>query len=211
MTPADVFTMFARPSAARSFDTPVSLAVEDVGVLVLPSGGLVASDAFIIDGTPFTLDVPAGRYPVSVLRSDFQDGDRRIAAALVRVADGDPVRWELALVPGQDPTSLAPDEIFGYGVDSGTGAFTSPEAVAWLKDESRYTAYSDELLAAIPGKTLTDPLTAVVTPDGAGGANVVAFAAGFGDGAYPSYAGFDGDGALVVVLTDFGVLDAPRD
>ncbi|HET8785971.1 MAG TPA: DUF4241 domain-containing protein, partial [Candidatus Limnocylindrales bacterium] len=160
MTPADVFTMFARPSAARSFDIPVRLAVEDVGVLVLPSGGLVASDAFIIDGTPFTLDVPAGRYPVSVLRSDFQDGDRRIAAALVRVADGDPVRWELALVPGQDPTSLAPDEVFGYGVDSGTGAFTSPEAVAWLKDESRYTAYSDELLAAIPGTTLNDPLAA---------------------------------------------------
>jgi hypothetical protein len=38
-----------------------------------------------------------------------------------------------------------------------------------------------------------------------------AFASGFGDGAYPSYAGFDGDGQVVVVLTDFGILDAPKD
>ncbi len=41
-------------------------------------------------------------------------------------------------------------------------------------------------------------------------ANVVAFASGFGDGAYPSYAGFDRDGRIVAVLTDFGILDAAK-
>lgn len=189
----------------------VSVSVDDAGTLFLPSDALVASDAFILDAPPFTLDVPAGRHPVSVLRSDFEDGDRRIAAAMIRFAPDEPVRWELAVVPGQDPSVLGPDELFGYGVDSGTGAYTSPEAVARLKDEARYTAYSDALLAAMPGKSLADPITASVMVDDTMGTNVVAFASGFGDGSYPSYVGFDGDGQVVVVLTDFGVLDAPKD
>jgi len=211
MTPADVYAMFSDPSPARSFDLPVALSVDDAGVLVLPSDALVASDAFIMDASPFTLDVPAGRHPVTVLHSDFDDGDRRIAAAMVRFVEGDPVRWELALVPGQDPSVLGPDDIFGYGVDSGTGAFTSPEALAQLKAESRYTAFSDALSAAMPGKAVTDPLTASVEVDPTTHANVVAFASGFGDGTYPSYAGFDRDGRVVVVLTDFGILDASKD
>jgi len=210
MTPADLYAMFIDPSSAHSFEMPVTLAVEDAGVLVLPSGRLVGSDAFLLDEVPYTLDVPAGLHPVAVLRSDFDDGDRRIAAAMVRFATTDPIRWELALVPGQDPADLGPDEIFGYGVDSGTGAFTSPEAAALVEDEARYTAFSDALLAAFRGKEVTDPLTATVVVDDSTHANVVAFASGFGDGAYPSYAGFDRDGRIVAVLTDFGILDAAK-
>jgi len=211
MTPAELYAMFTDPSSARSFGMPVTLSVDDAGVLFLPTGGLVASDAFIMDGLPFTLDVPAGRHAVSVLRSDFDDGDRRIAAAIVRFAPGDPVRWELAVVPGQDPAVLRPDEIFGYGVDSGTGAFASREAVALLKDEARYTAFSQTLLAAMPAKAVSDAMTASVVVDDRTDANVVAFASGFGDGSYPSYAGFDSDRIAVLVLTDFGVLDASKD
>jgi uncharacterized protein DUF4241 len=211
MVTADLYAMFTAPTRARSFDTPVTLTVQPSGDLVLPTGRLVASDAFIVDAMPFTLEVPAGPHPVSVVHAAFEDGDRRVAAALVRFADRDPVRWELALVPGQDPRVLGPDEIFGYAVDSGTGAFTSPEAVDRLKDEDDYATYGKALLAAIPGKTLTDPLTAAVEVDPASGANVVAFASGFGDGAYPSYAGFDSEGNVVVVVTDFGILDAPKD
>lgn len=210
MTPADLYAMFIHPSPARSFEMPVGVAVEDAGVLVLPSGRLVGSDAFLLNEVPYTLDVPAGRHPVAILRSDFDDGDRRVAAAMVRFGATDPVRWELALVPGQDPADLGPDEIFGYGVDSGTGAFTSPEAAALVEDATRYTAFSDALIAAMPGKAVTDPMTATVETDATTHANVVAFTSGFGDGSYPSYAGFDRDGKVVVVLTDFGILDAPK-
>jgi hypothetical protein len=210
MATAAVYSMFTDPSPARSFETPVTLTVEPAGDVVLPAGRLTAGDAFIMDALPFTLRVPAGRHPVSVLQADFEDGDRRVAGAVVRFADGEPIRWELAVVDGQDPAALDPTEIFGYGVDSGTGSFTSPEALARLKDEAAYSAYSRALLAAMPGKTLGDPLVAAVEVDAASGANVIAFASGFGDGVYPSYAGLDRAGRIVVVLTDFGVLDAPQ-
>jgi len=210
MSTADLYGLFAHPRRARSLDLPVAVSVEHLPDVVLPSGRLVATDAFVIGGHPFTIGVPAGHHPVSVIRADFADGDRRIAAAIVRFGAGETARWELALVPGQDPATLRPGEIFGYGVDSGTGAFTSPEAVGAVESEADYTAYSDELLAAMGAKTVPAPLTAAVEVDPATGANVVAFASGFGDGAYPTYAGFDASGRIVVVLTDFGVLDAPK-
>ena len=210
MAAREVYATFSDPGPARSSRRPVTLTVQPAGDVVLGSGHLVASDAFIMDDDPFTLDVPAGRYAVSVLQANFEDGDRRVAAALVRFADGDPVRWERAVVAGHDP-ALDAGEIFGYSVDSGTGAFSSPEVVGRLKDEASYAAYSKALLAAMPGKTLTDPLTAAIEVDAASGANVVAFASGFGDGAYPSYVGVDDTGSPAVVLTDFGILDAPGD
>ena len=88
--------------------------------------------------------------------------------------------------PGQDPAVLEPDEIFGYGVDSGTGSFTSPEAVAALKAAADYEGYADSLMAAMPATAEAYELTGQVEVDPATGANVVAFGSGFGDGSTPA-------------------------
>ena len=208
IAPADLYAAFGSPAKGLSFGEPVTLAVEDAGHVVLPTGRLVASDPFIIDSLPFTMAVPAGRHPVSVLRADFARADRRVAAAMVRVAPEEPVRWELALVEGQDASSLPPGQFFGYGVDSGTGSFTSPEATAQLKDLQAYETYSQKLLAAMNPGNGVFPLAVAVEVDPGSGANVVAFSSGFGDGAYASFVGRDRGGRPVVVVTDFGVLDA---
>jgi hypothetical protein len=39
-----------------------------------------------------------------------------------------------------------------------------------------------------------------------GEGNLVAFSSGVGDGAYATYAGFDADGTIAVVVTDFSVV-----
>jgi len=209
MAVEDLYAAFASSTTGTSLNTAVRTTVDDAGELVLPSGRLVGSDAFVIfDAVPFTTAVPPGRHPVSVLRADFADGDRRIAAAMVRFGPNDPVRWEPALIAGQDPATLGPDEFFGYGVDAGTGAFTSPEATAPLRDEATYDAYSKAVMAAMFPGGQQFRLTAQVEVDRGSGANVVAFASGFGDGAYPTFVGIDRDGRPAVVLTDFGILDA---
>ncbi len=194
---------------ATSYSYAVTTTISVAGEVVLPSGRLVASDGMIIDTDPFTLTVPPGRYPVSLLVADFPaSGDHRVAAALVRVADGEPVDWQLAVVEGQDPADLGPDEIFGYGVDSGSGAFTSPEAVAILADEAAYQRYSAAAFEAMfpDDQTIID--STAVEVDATTGTNVVTFSSGFGDGVYATYAGLDPAGTPVVFLTDFGVLDA---
>jgi len=209
IAPADLYAAIASPGSGTSFSQSVTLTVEDAGHVVLPTGRLVASDAFIIDSLPFAEAVPRGRYAVSVLVADFADGDRRVAAAMVTVAPNQPVRWELALVPGQDTSTLGPDEFFGYGVDGGTGSFTSPEATEHLKDRGAYETYSQKLMAAMNPGDGVFPLTVAVDIDPGSGANVVAFSSGFGDGAYPTFVGLRSDGEPAVLLTDFGVLDAP--
>lgn len=208
MSVEELYAAIRAPTSGTSFAEAVTLSVEVAGDVLLPSGRLVASDAFIIDAGPFTQTMPAGRHRVSALRVDFENGDRRLAAAMVRVADGDPVRWEPALVGGQDPATLGPDEIFGYGVDSGTGSFTSPEAVERLRDPRAFEQYSAAVTAGMFPSEGTFLLTVQVLVDRDNRANVVALASGFGDGVYPSYIGFGADGDPVVVLTDFGILDA---
>ncbi len=208
MSVEELYVAIRTPGTGTSFGEPVTLAVEAAGDVVLLSGRLVASDAFIIDVGPFTESLPPGRHRVSVLRIDFESGDRRLAAAMVRVATGDPVRWEPALLAGQDPASLGADEFFGYGVDSGTGSFTSPEAVERLRDARAYEQYSAAVTAGMFPSEGTFLLTVQVLVDRATGANVVALASGFGDGVYPTYIGLDGDGQPLVVLTDFGILDS---
>jgi Protein of unknown function (DUF4241) len=210
MTPEDLYAAFSARPTGHAFDRPVTISVEGAGDVVLPTGRLVATDGFLVDGEPFNLDLTAGRHPVEILRVDFPDGDKRVAAAMVRFSSDDPVGWELALVPGQDAAVLGPEEIFGYGVDAGTGSFTSPEAVAALKAAADYEGYADSLMAAMPATAEAYELTGQVEVDPATGANVVAFGSGFGDGSYANYAGRGADGSVVLVLTDFGLLDAPK-
>ena len=210
MAAADLYGLVGSTGAmAESYGDAVSLETTDAGAVVLPSGRLVGSDGMLFTDLPFTTIVGPGTYPVSLLTAEFPgSGDHRVAAAILRVADGEPVAWEMALVEGQDLSQLGPDEIFGYGVDSGSGAFTSPEAVAILADETAYQAYSDTAFATMfpDDQTIVD--SAVVEVDGPTGANVVTFSSGFGDGAYATYVGLDAAGEPLVFVTDFGVLDA---
>jgi hypothetical protein len=41
-----------------------------------------------------------------------------------------------------------------------------------------------------------------------GEGNLIAFSSGYGDGAYATYAGYNANGELCAVVTDFGVVPA---
>jgi hypothetical protein len=129
---------------------------------------------------------------------------------MIRFAPGDPESWELGVIAGQDPATLAPGEFFGYGVDSGTGSFASPEAVAAVRSEASFKDYSEAIYDGMfPSEEAADwNLSTEVVVDEATGANVIGFSSGFGDGAYPSWFGLDGDGEPIVLLTDFGILES---
>src|SRR5688500_15417555 len=106
-----------------------------IGELNLPSGKVVACDGFVIDSNtpPFSLAVPPGKYPVVLTLARSRPGDdERVAYAAIRFAPAKPARWEMAVGAGNDPKSLKADEVFAYGVDSGTGCFMDPVALAAL-------------------------------------------------------------------------------
>jgi hypothetical protein len=211
MAVEELYARFARGGPAVAGTAAVDLSTERAGELFLQTGRVVASDAFYLTfDPPFTRWLPPGRHSVFVLHAaTAKPHDDRIAAALIRAAPGDPVRWEMALHPGQNLATLDPDEFYGYGVDSGTGSFASAEAAEWLSraGDAALEAYSGRVEAAMfPSRNEIHPVVDVPLGDPSG-LNVIAFSSGWGDGSYPSYFGLDADGRPLVLLTDFQILD----
>jgi hypothetical protein len=183
-----------------------TLRLRHVADLVVSSGAIVAADGIVVlpDELPFTVRVPVGRYPVILSLAESDTGDVRVAFARIQFDQGAPVRWELALRPGQDSTKLGRDEIFGYGVDSGTGSFLD---LAALRQLAGHPDYADRIIADLEAHEVFSWSWAEMVLDEASGANAVVFSSGLGDGVYASYLGYDTSGQVVALVTDFGLLD----
>lgn len=205
-----------KPVAARAFEPGVSVTQPDgnritlwsrtIADLVIPSYRIVACDPFECTlATPFAYRVTPGRYPVVLALADFdRAADQRIAAAMLRLTDTEPVRWEPALVEGDGEAYTS-----SFGVDSGLCALLSDEAAAVLTD--RLSDDADYLERAIEdqrGPLYTDgPEWFDVVLDPSTGLNIVICTSGWGDGVYCGYWGIDDEGNLAHLVVDLGVLD----
>ena len=97
----------------------------DAGSVPLPDGRVVVTDPLVVPGRePFGNVIPPGRYPIRLIESPSLS---RVALAVLEVRPGRPTRWKIATLPGQDPSTLAPDEIFGFPVDAGMAAFAASD------------------------------------------------------------------------------------
>lgn len=183
----------------------VIIRTHEVARLKLPSGRIVACDPLVMpDMPPFEYQVTPGSYPVVLSVADFGT-DMRVACAMVRFGDELARAWRMACQPGQEESSLKAGEIFGYGVDSGTGSFLDHEGAKALQakmaaDDNYWQLLDNQINARyVDTWTWADiPLTPTT--------NLVAFSSGFGDGFYSSFFGFGSNGQPVCLVTDFGVL-----
>ena len=107
---------------------------------------------------------------------------------------------------GEDPHSLQPGEVFGYGVDAGTGCFVDAPAAESLEDSEIH----DRLTADIE-RTYRHTWSWANVRVLDDGANVVAFSSGGGDGFYTSWWGLDATGEPLCLVTDFGLLCEPAE
>jgi len=190
---------------------PIEFQRLEIGQLLVTSGALAASDPFVSPNpVPFTQAIPAGRYPVSLAIGRFETGgerDERVAFAQVELSNSPAVSWTMALTEGQDPTALEHDGYFGYGVDAGTGCFMDPAAGRLLaermeRDDEYFNVIIDEM-----EKTYRHTRSWLdLRPSSEREENIICFSSGWGDGFYPSFFGFSGDGGLCALLTDFFVL-----
>ena len=188
-----------------------------IGEVQISSGHVILADPFLMStrDQPLTVSVPPGRYPVDLAVADAGDSGHRVALARLLISDAPPVRWALAVTEEQDPATLTGGDIFGYGVDAGTGAFVDAAVPAWLagryppSDVDGYTALVDSWQtrgeAAAPEHGIPYGF-ALVESLGPGGAAM--FSSGWGDGYYASWVGYDADDHPVVIVTDFAVITA---
>ena len=179
--------------------------------LKIVSGRVAACDPLTSPLEAFELEVKPGTYPVYAWHSEHHGA---IAGAELRFSDNKPVRWELAVRPGQDKSALKEDEIFGYPVDTGIGSFADEDALGALQalDErlqeelgDEYVSLYDDLIADVLEEH--DDVWGNLVADEETGVNVIMFTSGHGDGVYASYWGIDEHDEVVSLLTDFRVLE----
>ncbi|WP_047466063.1 DUF4241 domain-containing protein [Rhizobium rhizogenes] len=181
-----------------------------MGDVELTSGRIVASDPLVGPDRPaFVRTVPPGNYPVTLYQA-FS----RIAAASLRFGPGKPVRWELAVIAGQDIKSLKGDEFFGYPVDAGLGCYMDADTYALIQEREQQVRaekssadinYYDDILA--PEIKVNDDKYVMHRPLAGKRGNVAVFWSGWGDGFYPVFWGLDANGRPLVLFTDFGVTE----
>ena len=192
---------------AKNSFSDVLLKHRAVGDLLLPSGKLVASDPLVCpEADSFELGLPKGAFPV-VLSVAILKTDQRVAFATIRFRPTAPVAWDMMTCDGQDASKLEPDHFFGYGVDSGTGCFMDAKAGKELQRLMDKNPDFYEVLVAEMEKTYVHTWSWINYKLGNGDQNLLAFSSGFGDGAYATYAGFDSESEVCVVVTDFGVIE----
>jgi hypothetical protein len=185
--------------------------VHTLGELELPTGLIVACDPLVFsDSEAFSERVPSGLHPVEIAVAEFSGGDQRVAFAQVRFSENDPVSWRMAVIGGQDASSLGPQEIFGYGVDAGIGCFMAHETSrALMARLHRHKDFFENIVDELE-KTDRDTWSwAVIQPDEDQSLNLIAFSSGYGDGIYASYFGYDGQGEVACLVTDFRVIEGP--
>lgn len=178
--------------------------VRPAGVLQLPTGQLVATDpSWLNPGSPlgigpYTATVPPGAYPLTLALLRWTD--LRVAAARLTFSAEPVVGWDMALRPGQDPSTLRPGYFFGVGVDAATIALF--DAVALDAATRLETTDMNAFYAPHADQPLEHP---ALVP----GANAIAFDTGWGDGSYPVWVGRTGDGAVGCFIVDMLMLAPP--
>ena len=185
--------------------------VVEAGSLKLPSGRVCAADPFISlpDTKPFTQSTPTGTFPVRLAVADFPSGGTRVTFARVDFKQTRVVRWSMAVVEGQDVATLKNNEIFGYGIDTGTGSFFDPTAgkvaAELLKaDNDVWETWQAE--GEANGPKMVGPYSFLLNLP-LGEANAIMFHSGWGDGFYASWFGYDTDGNVAALITDFQTVD----
>lgn len=205
--PAIFETAFFNEATAAIEDTiKVQFYTLNIGKLKVETGELVACDPVMLhDSEPFIHQFPIGQYPVHLAIAKTRN-DQRVAFARVYFSSNPVSKWEFALLKGQNNTSIFSDSIYGYGVDAGLGLFL---------DKAAAKAYN-ELYDKDPGlfeKTFLeemdkfDPHNHSCLLYDFNGHNLAAFSTGYGDGFYATYVGYDKQGNICRLLTDFGVVE----
>jgi hypothetical protein len=185
---------------------------ETLGTLEVPTGKIVTSDVLVNpDRPPLSRDIAPGKYQVVLYR--LTSPDPRVAMAELRIAEGNAVAWELAVLPGQDVSRLKGEEFFGFPVDAGVGSFYDHSALQAMdqreadekRKSARYSNYYDDVLSFDMTGDKETAVMHVPLPDAK--INVAVFSSGWGDGYYPAIWGLDKSGKPVVLVIDFYVAE----
>lgn len=179
------------------------LYVYPIGKIILQDGYIIACDPYLYNNEqPFTTKFPIGNFPVELAVAQIND-DERVAFARIKFSNEIPAIWTMAVENGQEISTLAKDEIFGYGVDAGTGAFMDTSGAKEFMNFLNEDPDNAEILIEQMEQNYKHTWDWLLWERN--NVNVAMFKSGWGDGYYASYIGYDRSGNICRLVTDFAV------
>jgi hypothetical protein len=199
-------TAFFSGTKDKLYGKTVEFFAVNIGKIKIESGKIIACDPIDPRDAPaFAATFPVGLFPVQLSIAKIEL-DERVAFSRILFSDSAVQRWELAVHPGQKLLSIYDSTFYGYGVDGGIGLFVDSVAnavfVASLNADQKVW---DEVFIKEMGRH--ERLTWDYTLHSFGGHNLACFSTGWGDGTYGLYIGYDRDGGICQLLTDFDLVD----
>lgn len=211
-----VYTVVAKPTIfERAFfagtiagkrSTRVQLTGIEIGKIKCESGKLLACDPIVMqDVKPFSADFPIGEFPVQLAIARIGN-DERVAFSRILFSPAPVAKWEMARQRGQKPLPVFGADFYGYGVDASQGLFIDSVAnqVFSALVKQNFDNWSHVFVDEMTKHYRNTWDFAVFSFQGH---NLATFSTGFGDGRYGSYIGYDADGRICQLLTDFGLVD----
>jgi|RhiMetdeSRZDD1v2_1073273.scaffolds.fasta_scaffold11457_3 uncharacterized protein DUF4241 len=172
----------------------------DIGKIKIESGKIIACDPIVMhDRTPFTQSFPIGEFPVTLAMAKTNN-DERVAFSRILFSANPVEKWEFALHRGQKPIPLKDTSFYCYGVDAGTGIYIDSIAnkLFNLKDHGDWENVFIKKAEENGYKGFIHDFE---------GHNLATFSTGYGDGCYAVYIGFDNNGNVCQLLTDFALVE----
>lgn len=180
----------------------------NIGSLKLKSGNIIATDPILLyDDQPFNIKVKPGEYSVFAYVADFENGDKKVALSKIEISKEAPIKWVMALYEGENSNNLKNDEFLGFDVENGICSYMDERVMEELDMlfEEDLEEYEEMISKSV--KFNKKEFTHKNIPYGKNGCNIIAFTAGWKDGTFPSYFGYDKNNKPCCLVTDFMVLE----
>lgn len=180
----------------------------EAGKLKLITGKIIATDPILMyDDQCYSKYVSPGTYPVFIYNGKIEKRKTQTVLAELRFNDNIPVKWEMALLKGENSSGFGLDEFMGYEVENGLGCFMDEHVMDILDvlDEEELEKYEKNIKDTI---RKSDSIWADIMIDKKTESNIVVFTSGWNEGVFPTYYGYDKNNKLVKLVTDFMVIEA---
>lgn len=204
-SPAIFETAYFKNTRTIEDSTNLDFYAIDVGEIDIETGKIIACDPIVMNAAePFLQTFPTGTFPVQLAIATF-NGDERVAFSRIYFSDKPVVRWEFALNSGKRQLPIDGDTLYGYGVNGGMGVFIDAKANEAFSDlhkldDNLWNAVFTDEMNRHDHNTWQYTLFEFQTH------NLACFSTGLGDGYYGTYVGYDKEGQICRLLTDFGLV-----
>ena len=187
-----------------------------IGNVSLPSGKVVVRDPLVslnANQSPYFVQAPKGNFPVTIAVVKSEEWGDRYAVVKVEFTKEKPVVYREALIGIEELEGVSEDDYFGFAVDAGLGCITDKEVLPFVDkfvDDINVGNVYDDYFAELFAQSYKDhPNNQREAGDWINWTvpntdyQIPMFASGFGDGGYPVYFAYDGNGEICGLYIQF--------